>query len=173
MLTTVITSIAAYIGTALDDLFILTLLFSQADDLAHRKHVLQGQCLGIAALAALSLLAAAGLQLLPPWAVGLMGLIPLGLGVREWFRSAKADEETEDETVRCNPCGFRCLLRSNPLCEVLDGRPFDLDKFPYRFDICKVRCNSHRKWICYCRCKSKACRHHTYTQACEYIKPKT
>lgn len=100
MLTTVITSIAAYIGTAVDDLFILTLLFSQADDLAHRKHVLQGQCIGIAALTALSLLAAAGLQLLPPWAVGLMGLIPLALGVREWFRSTKADEETENTPAK-------------------------------------------------------------------------
>ena len=94
MLTTILTTLAAYIGTAVDDLFILMLLFSQTDDLSHRKHILQGQCLGILVLVAASLLGAAGLQLLPQWVAGLMGLIPLALGMRELLRSAKPEGDT-------------------------------------------------------------------------------
>ena len=92
MLTTLLTSVGAYIGTALDDLFILTLLFSQTEDISHRKSILQGQVLGVGILVAVSLLGAAGLQLLPPWAIGLTGLIPLALGARELFRRAKHEE---------------------------------------------------------------------------------
>jgi len=99
MLTTLITCIGAYIGTTVDDIFVLMLLFSQAEDLSHRKGILQGQCLGIAVLAGVSLLGAAGLQLLPDWSIGLMGLIPLALGVREIVRSAKGKEEKSAPTA--------------------------------------------------------------------------
>ena len=99
MLTTLITCIGAYIGTTVDDIFVLMLLFSQAEDLSHRKGILQGQCLGIAVLAGVSLLGAAGLQLLPDWSIGLMGLIPLALGVREIMRSAKGKEEKSAPTA--------------------------------------------------------------------------
>ena len=70
MFTTLFTSIGAYIGTTIDDLFVLMLLFSQTEDMSHRKGILQGQSLGIGVLVAVSLLGAAGLQLLPGWAVG-------------------------------------------------------------------------------------------------------
>lgn len=93
MLTTLLTSVGAYIGTAADDLFVLMLLFSQTEDVSHRKTILQGQVLGIGVLAAISLLGAAGLQLLPPWAVGLMGLIPLALGTKELLSTAKQGEK--------------------------------------------------------------------------------
>lgn len=89
MMTTLLTSIGAYIGTTIDDLFVLMLLFSQTEDMSHRKGILQGQSLGIGVLVAVSLLGAAGLQLLPGWAVGLMGLIPIALGVKEIFAGAK------------------------------------------------------------------------------------
>ena len=92
MLTTLLTSIGAYIGTTIDDLFVLMLLFSQTEDMSHRKGILQGQSLGIGVLVAVSLLGAAGLQLLPSWAVGLMGLIPIALGVKEIFAGAKKDK---------------------------------------------------------------------------------
>ena len=99
MLTTLITCIGAYIGTTVDDIFVLMLLFSQAEDLSHRKGILQGQCLGIAVLAGVSLLGAAGLQLLPDWSIGLMGLIPLALGVREIVRNTKGKEEKSAPTA--------------------------------------------------------------------------
>lgn len=99
MFTTLITSVGAYAGTAIDDLFVLMLLFSQTEDLRCRKSILQGQCLGIAVLMAVSFLGAAGLMLLPPWSVGLMGLIPLGLGIRELIRAFRPEGEKKAPTA--------------------------------------------------------------------------
>ena len=99
MLTTLLTSVGAYIGTTMDDLFVLMLLFSQAEDMPQRKGILQGQCLGIAVLIAASMLGAAGLQLLPGWGIGLMGLIPLALGVREIMQNAKNTGEERTLTA--------------------------------------------------------------------------
>ena len=85
-----------FIGTDIDDLIVLTVLFLAARA-AHRPawKIWAGQYLGIAVLVAVSLLAALGLTLVPDRYVPLLGLVPLGLGLwgllRTW-RDGGADE---------------------------------------------------------------------------------
>ena len=73
-----------FAGTNVDDLIVLTVLFLAAR--AHRRPrpwmIWTGQYLGIGALVAVSLLAALGLTLLPDRWVGLLGLVPVALGVK-------------------------------------------------------------------------------------------
>lgn len=74
----------AFAGTNVDDVIVLALLF-MAGRSAGRPRAWQiwaGQYAGFGVLVALSALAALGLTIVPDRWVGLLGLIPLALGVR-------------------------------------------------------------------------------------------
>lgn len=79
---TILAAAGVFIGTDVDDLIVLTVLFLSARA-AHRPawKIWAGQYLGIAALVTVSLLAALGLTLVPDRWVPLLGLIPLALGL--------------------------------------------------------------------------------------------
>jgi cadmium resistance transport/sequestration family protein len=80
---TILAAAGIFAGTNVDDLIVLTVLFLGAR--AARRPVWTiwlGQYTGIAVLAGVSLLAALGLTLIPDRFVPLLGLVPLGLGVR-------------------------------------------------------------------------------------------
>lgn len=80
------TAALSFAATNLDDIFILMLLFSGANDIRQSRRIVLGQFLGIGVLTAGSLLGAAGLGLLPDACLRLLGLIPFGLGLRAWLR---------------------------------------------------------------------------------------
>lgn len=79
----------AFAATNVDDLFVLTAFF--ADPSARARHVVAGQYLGIAALTAASLLCAfAALALASPW-LGLLGILPMAIGVRKLVVARRRD----------------------------------------------------------------------------------
>ncbi|GIG67149.1 cadmium resistance transporter [Phytomonospora endophytica] len=81
---TIATAVGVFAGTNVDDIIVLTVLFlsSRANGRPRPWHIWTGQYLGIAALVAVSVLAALGLSIVPDGHVGLLGLVPLALGVR-------------------------------------------------------------------------------------------
>lgn len=82
MLTSTLTSILAYISTNLDDIFILMLLLAQ---LKNQHRIIAGHFLGVGLLTGISILGALGLQNVPVKYAGILGLVPIGLGIRAWF----------------------------------------------------------------------------------------
>lgn len=94
MITSIFTSIIAYISTNIDDIFMLIILLAQTK--AKRK-LIAGHFLGVALLTVISMLGAFGLQNLPLKYVGILGLVPIGLGIKAWFN--RDDEETEAKAV--------------------------------------------------------------------------
>ena len=84
MLQVLAAAAAAFVGTNLDDLLILMLLFAQADDRAGRRRIAAGQYLGIGALTTFSMLCALGLGRVPGEYLRLLGLVPILLGLRAW-----------------------------------------------------------------------------------------
>lgn len=92
---TVITAAGMFAGTNVDDLIVLTVLFltSRMEGRPARWQIWAGQYLGIAALVAISVLAALGLTIVPDGWVGLLGLIPLALGVRGLAAARDGGEE--------------------------------------------------------------------------------
>jgi cadmium resistance transport/sequestration family protein len=66
-----------------DDLFILMLFFSQTDASFRRRHIVAGQYLGFAPLVAISLLGFFGSFILPTAWIGLLGLLPIAMGVKK------------------------------------------------------------------------------------------
>lgn len=100
MLSSVATSIIAFISTNIDNIFVLMLLYAQVDENFKKRDVVIGQYLGISLLIAVSLLGAFGLNFVPQRYIGLLGLIPMALGVKEWieYKREKRSSASEDET---------------------------------------------------------------------------
>ena len=78
----------------MDDIIILTVLFltSRAGGVPRPWQIVLGQYAGIAILVAVSAVAALGLTVVPDRWVGLLGLVPFGMGV--WGLIRKSDGET-------------------------------------------------------------------------------
>lgn len=81
---TVAAAAAVFIATDIDDIVILTLLFITARTTGRPGswQIVAGQYLGIGALVLLSAVVAAGLLVVPDEWTGLLGLLPITLGVR-------------------------------------------------------------------------------------------
>lgn len=91
----IITSLIAFASTNVDDIFLLTLFYG--DKRFRHREILAGQLLGIGTLIAISLVGSLlGLLVAPPY-MGLLGLIPIFLGVKGiialWRNDADADDE--------------------------------------------------------------------------------
>ena len=97
MLQIIFSAIAVYISTSIDYLFILLIIFSQAYTQKGLRQIYFGQYLGTGILVAISLFAAYVLNFIPQdWMIGLLGLIPIYLGIRVAMGS---EEEAEEEEV--------------------------------------------------------------------------
>jgi cadmium resistance protein CadD (predicted permease) len=86
-----------FAGTNVDDLIVLTVLFLSARGAGRPKRweIWTGQYAGIALLVLISAVAAAGLTVVPDDWVGLVGLVPFGLGVWGLGQAVRARGEDE------------------------------------------------------------------------------
>ncbi|MGW0065535.1 cadmium resistance transporter [Streptosporangium sandarakinum] len=103
---TIGTAAAVFAGTNIDDIVILTVLFlaSRAGGALRPRHIVAGQYAGIAALVAVSAVAALGLAAVPDRWAGLLGLVPFGMGV--WGLAGllrKGDDDGGPEPVASGP----------------------------------------------------------------------
>jgi cadmium resistance transport/sequestration family protein len=89
--------IIAFTATNIDDLLILLIFFSQVDHNFRRRHILIGQYLGFTAIIIASLPGFfGGLVIQREW-IGLLGFLPIIIGVRQLLN--REPETTEVQTV--------------------------------------------------------------------------
>lgn len=90
-------AVGVFAGTNVDDIIVLTVLFLSARAAGRPKawQVWGGQYAGIAVLVAVSAVAALGLTIVPDAWVGLLGLVPFGLGVRGLVAAVRARDDDE------------------------------------------------------------------------------
>ncbi|MEY2913574.1 MAG: hypothetical protein RLZZ184_2883 [Cyanobacteriota bacterium] len=104
-----IQGIIAFTVTNIDDMMILLLLFSQSDSNFRKRHIFIGQYLGFLSIIILSLPGFfGGLFIQREW-LGLLGILPIVLGMKQLIN--QQTESTEVQTV--NP-DFPQLLHPNP-----------------------------------------------------------
>lgn len=86
------TAAGLFAGTNVDDVIVLAVLFlaGRATGRPSARQVWAGQASGFAVLVLISVVAALGLAIVPEAWVGLLGFIPLTLGVRGLARAARA-----------------------------------------------------------------------------------
>jgi cadmium resistance protein CadD (predicted permease) len=108
---TLVKAAALFAATNVDGLVVLTTLFmNSATGRPRRWQIITGQYLGFAAMLLLSLLAALGLRVVPDGWVGLIGLLPLAVGVNGLRRACEADTRQVARTA----CP-RSRWRSSPM----------------------------------------------------------
>lgn len=98
----IVSAIGAFIVTNIDDIFILMLLFSEAKTTKgstantpssiRPRDIVIGQYLGFSLLVLLSVLGTFGVILIPDQWVGLLGLIPIYLGIKLFLNGEDEDE---------------------------------------------------------------------------------
>lgn len=97
---TIISAIGVYISTSIDYLIVLIILFAQLSQNKQKWHIYAGQYLGTGLLVGVSLVAAYVVNFVPEaWMVGLLGLIPIYLGIRFAIVGEGEEEEEEEETI--------------------------------------------------------------------------
>ena len=90
MFQTIISAVASFAGTNIDDILILTLFFGMSGHELKNRHIVAGQYVGIAILCLISILASIGLNILPSAAVSALGLLPIAIGLGMlWKRYVK------------------------------------------------------------------------------------
>jgi Predicted permease, cadmium resistance protein len=104
MLALIITGIVSFISSDLDDIVVLTLLFTQAEKYQKYQIVL-GQLFGIGSLVTFSLLIDYGLSFLISGLLKWMGLLPIFLGIKYWFDyyfRSKTDNSSLPRSIKYN-----------------------------------------------------------------------
>lgn len=82
----IIAGIASFAATNIDDIVILMLFFAQVNATFRPRHIIVGQYLGFTALIAASLLGFFGGLVVPKTWIGILGLVPIVIGISNLVR---------------------------------------------------------------------------------------
>jgi len=99
VLSTIAAAAGLFVATNIDDIVVLTVLFAVAARGTSRLRgwqIVAGQYLGLVTLIAVSFLAALGLTIVPDEWVGLLGLIPLAIGVLALVRTLRGQDDDDE-----------------------------------------------------------------------------
>ncbi len=88
--------IIAFAATNIDDILILLLFFSQVDANFRKRHIIVGQYLGFSAIIIASLPGFFGGLVVPHEVIGLLGLLPIAIGIKKLL---SREESTEVQAV--------------------------------------------------------------------------
>lgn len=88
------TGFAAFTVTNLDDIVVLLLFFSQVNATFRHQHIVVGQYLGFTALVLVSLPSFFGGRLFPEAWIGLLGTVPIAIGINRLLNPQMHEDET-------------------------------------------------------------------------------
>lgn len=102
--TALATGITVFAVTNIDDIVILMLFFSQVNDTFRPRHIITGQYLGFTALIIASLPGLFGGLIVPRAWIGLLGLVPIAIGVKQLLNREKDVFEVQAVSGVSNRC---------------------------------------------------------------------
>lgn len=100
MIDTILSSVISFIGTNIDDIFVDTLLFSQADNGKKARQVVLGKYLGIGTLVLVSIAISLGIGRLLTEYIAFLGIVPILLGVKAIVSAVKNDDDDEEASKK-------------------------------------------------------------------------
>ena len=110
LLTAISTGMTAFTATNLDDILILLLFFSQVNAVFRRRHIVFGQFLGFTALVFASLPGFFGRLIFPPDWIGMLGLLPIAIGLSRLLNPETDESEAEAELEQSENSFFTSFL---------------------------------------------------------------
>ncbi|SMP50927.1 cadmium resistance transporter (or sequestration) family protein [Sphaerochaeta associata] len=115
MQSVLLSAIVVFVSTSIDDLVLLILFHSQARTRAQRLSILAGQIGGIGILVGISLLGSyLASRMLEGWVIGLLGFIPIALGIKAMMSKDEEKNESVGE-------GRKGLLATVTLVTIASG----------------------------------------------------
>ncbi len=99
--------ISAFVASNIDDTFILIILFTTVTFQA--RHVFVGQFLGIAVLIIISALGSLIALVVPPFVIGLMGIIPIAIGIKRLVE-LRRDDQINHEPLQPNKKSYLSFI---------------------------------------------------------------
>ncbi len=102
LLTSIPTALTAFTATNLDDVLILLLFFSQVSTSFRKRHIVLGQYLGFGALVVASLSGYFGGLLMPRDWIGMLGILPIAIGLNRLFIPESEETEAENQPEPSN-----------------------------------------------------------------------
>lgn len=106
----IIAGITSFAATNIDDLVISMLFFAQVNDTFRPRHIFIGKYLGFAALIAASLPGFFGGLVVPKAWIGLLGLVPIAIGLHHLFNRENDDNEVQAVSGNFNRESSNSLL---------------------------------------------------------------
>jgi len=91
----IIAAIASFAATNIDDIVILMLFFAQVNSTFRPQHIAIGQYLGFTALIIASLPGFFGGLIVPKAVIGLLGLLPIAIGINHIYLPGVAEYRYE------------------------------------------------------------------------------
>ena len=110
LLTAISTGMTAFTATNLDDILILLLFFSQVNAVFRHSHIVFGQFLGFTALVFISIPGFFGRLIFPPDWIGMLGLLPIAIGLSRLLNPETDDSEAEAELEQSEKSFFSNFL---------------------------------------------------------------
>jgi cadmium resistance protein CadD (predicted permease) len=90
--------VAAFAATNIDDIFVLMMFFSSLSFLV--RHVVLGQYIGIGLLIAISVLGSLISLVVPTYVIGLMGVVPIAIGIKNLIETRKRDNSLSRHVIQ-------------------------------------------------------------------------
>ena len=91
--------IAGFAATNIDDIFLLIMFFSSSSKTFRVKQVVIGQYIGISLLVAISALGFFLSMAVPTYIIGLLGIVPIAIGIRKLVLLTKKKGSNLDQAV--------------------------------------------------------------------------
>lgn len=91
LLQTIIRAVTSFAASNLDDIIVVTIFFSQVNASFRPRHIVLGQYLGFMAIILLSLPGFFGGLFLPESWIGLLGFVPIGIGLHQLWEKDDGD----------------------------------------------------------------------------------
>ncbi|NTU88942.1 MAG: cadmium resistance protein CadD [Actinobacteria bacterium] len=101
MITAISASIAAFIATGIDELIVLTVIFAKMRAPRNVRDVYIGQELAMIVLLAISLLVGRGIAAITQEWVGILGIIPIAIGIKVAI-VGESDTDDSERTIMSN-----------------------------------------------------------------------
>lgn len=98
----VLAGITSFVATNIDDILVLMVFFTQVNDRLRPHHIVVGQYLGFAVLLLACLPGYLGGLFLPESWIGLLGLLPIAIGIHQLV-----DRDEDDLTIQTVSDGFQ------------------------------------------------------------------
>ena len=104
MIETVLSSAAVFVATSLDELVVLTTIFAYAERRNSVAQVYVGQLISQVVLLSISVFAAFGIATISRQGIGLLGIVPIVLGIRILLGRGE-DDEAQETASKLRPTG--------------------------------------------------------------------